>query len=147
MAVRVVLEFDDEEGAKAFVKSTILDGCVYGDRVSDYPEDDRASYLMKVIGVFKKPTKYCDPNDGHRRGKTSSAWTRGKKYGWWVCAVCGKPTEKWATGRLWQYSMGFNLLPHKFFPWSKPEGGWAAGAVQWTEEELGLEAGRATEEA
>jgi hypothetical protein len=50
---------------------------------------------QELVGVFKAPTAYCDPSDGHRGKKTETGWTRGKKYGWWVCSKCKKPTQEW----------------------------------------------------
>lgn len=133
MTVRVVLEFEDEENAKEFVGNTITTGGVVGEEVSNYVEDGNNFYVAKLIGVFKKPTKYCDPMDGHRGSKTSAGWTRGKKYGWWVCAKCGKPTERWASGSLWPFSLGFNLLPKSIAPWAQAEGGWQSGVATWKE--------------
>jgi hypothetical protein len=130
MVVRVVLEFEDEALAKEFVGQALRDGIT---RENSFAE--AVMVPLNVIGVFKRPTKYCDSGDGHRKVKS---WTRGKKYGWWVCAVCGKPTEQWATGSLWPFSLGFNLLPAKLFPWAQAEGGWAPGVARWKEEDLGI---------
>lgn len=127
MTVRVVLEFSDESYAKDYVADWL-----------------GRSSKVQVIAVFKKPTLYCDPADGHRnRKKTHQGWTRGKKYGWWVCSLCGKPTEKWATGDLWPFSLGFNLLPKSVSKWARP--GWDT-ATQWTEEDLGITNASAAEE-
>jgi hypothetical protein len=133
VTVRVVLEFENEALAKQFVKAALEDD-IYAS-LGEWLED--ATRLRTfVIGVFKKPTKYCDPGDGHRGKKTSGGWTRGKKYGWWVCGICGKPTERWANGSLWPYSLGFNLLPERVAKWAR---GPKTGVAEWTEEECGLE--------
>lgn len=63
-----------------------------------------------VIGMFAVPTKYCDPSDGHRGKKTEAGWTRGKKYGWWVCGACKKPTRAWALNLNALMSSARNLL-------------------------------------
>lgn len=139
MTVRVVLEFADEQEAKEFIKAALKPGYLHYSKV--YSLEEGVSIGMKevsakVIGVFKKPTLYCNPADGHRnRKKTYQGWTRGKKYGWWVCSLCGKPTEKWANGDLWPYILGFNLLPKSISKWARPD--WDT-ATQWTEEECGL---------
>jgi hypothetical protein len=49
--------------------------------------------IFNVVGIFKAPTAFCDNTDGHR-GK--NGFTRGKKYGWWVCTTCKKPTKAWS---------------------------------------------------
>jgi hypothetical protein len=65
---------------------------------------------VKVIGVFKVPTLYCDNSDGHRGKKTEAGWTRGRKYGWWVCGACKKPTKAWAENLNALLSSARNLL-------------------------------------
>lgn len=127
MTVRVVLEFEDESQAKVFVRACL--GTDFWENVGE----------VNPIAVFKMPTKFCDPSDGHRSGrKTYQGWTRGKKYGWWVCARCGKPTKLWASGRQWVFSLGFNLLPKSISEVAQAEGGWAPGVNRWTEEECGV---------
>jgi hypothetical protein len=63
-------------------------------RMEDNDEPD-VCVNQELVGVFKAPTSYCDPSDGHRGKKTDAGWTRGKKYGWWVCAACKKPSRAW----------------------------------------------------
>ena len=89
MAVRVLLEFDDEEEGRRFVRDVI-------------------AYGTKVYGIYKKPTQFCECIGGR---KTSRAFTRGLNYGWWVCSVCMKPTKRWAQGEAWYTTLGSNLLP------------------------------------
>jgi hypothetical protein len=128
--VRVVVEFETDADAKAFVKDVIANRNL----VSLSNSYELAYYLKaKVVAAYKKPTKFCEPQDGHRGTKTTGGWTRGKKYGWWVCGVCGKPTKRWATGDIWHYSMGYNLLPPSISPLERG----ARSTLEWTEEELG----------
>jgi hypothetical protein len=61
-----------------------------------------------VRGVYKKPTIFHDSSC--KAGK-NTGFTRGKKYGWMVCAACGKPTQGWAKGDGWFSALGTNLLP------------------------------------
>lgn len=69
MAKYVLVEFANNDEAEAFA-STIADA-------------GEASSLT-VRAIFQKPTQYCEcpPSDKS---------VRGKKYGWWVHKVCGKP--------------------------------------------------------
>jgi hypothetical protein len=62
-------------------------------------ENSRATALMKklepvegikVIGLFGKPTNFCD-DVSHRNPNESSQ--RGKKYGWSHCRTCGLPKK------------------------------------------------------
>lgn len=63
-----------------------------------------------VIGMFQVPTKFCDPTDGHRGKKTEAGWTRGRKYGWWVCGKCKKPSAQWGWNLNGLLSSARNLL-------------------------------------
>src|SRR5215213_2896681 len=101
MTVRVVLEFEDEEAAAAVCKSVVQKGGIVSVQTQIMGDGNlSAAYVhwpTRLMGIFKRPTKYCDETDGHRTGKkTHQAWTRTKNYGWWVCSICHKPTEAWA---------------------------------------------------
>lgn len=128
MAVRIVVEFESDEEAKAFVRGFLAKGYVMAVQANT----SMSKVFGKVTAAYKKPSKFCDSSDGHRGKKTASAWTRGRKYGWWVCAICGKPTKKWATGDIWHFSMGYNLLPPSI---SSIDRG-VRSTCEWTEEEL-----------
>jgi hypothetical protein len=98
MARYVLLAFDDEAEAEKFLNSTKL-------YVAD--EKTNVSEVFGVVrGVWKKPTKFCECS-----GKGKSGFTRGRKYGWWVCNNCRRPTESWAKGDHWASALGTNLLP------------------------------------
>lgn len=97
MAVYVLLQFDDEQEAKDFCGVVL-----------------QKKELIKLWGVFKKPTQFCDCQGGR---KTAMGFTRGLKYGWWVCAKCKKPTARWASGRQWFSVLGTNLLPRALRPY------------------------------
>jgi hypothetical protein len=130
VAVRVVLFFDDDNEAKRFVKASLENGVLLDDK--DWIENAEAADF-KVEAAYKAPTKFCDNSDGHRGKKTASGWTRGAKWGWWVDVTCGRPTERWATGDIWQYSMGYNLLPPSISPLERGQ----RSTAEWTEEDLG----------
>jgi hypothetical protein len=101
LAVYVLLTFDDDQHAHDFVK-VIVQG-KYNDSGG------------KIWGVWKKPTQFCPGCQGGK--KTSLGFTRGLKYGWWVCAKCKKPTPRWASGAHWFTVLGTNLLPRKLRPY------------------------------
>jgi hypothetical protein len=98
----VLLEFPDDTEAEDFV-GVVLSG-----------KPGSSWKVMKVWGIFQKPTKFCECIAGK---KTASGFTRGVKYGWWVCARCKKPTAKWASGRQWFTVIGTNLLPRSLRPY------------------------------
>lgn len=130
MAVRVVVEFEDDKEAKEFVRLTLEEGGVKGDMVSEYWADGVSILKAIVTAVYKKPTKFCECNTG----KSTRSWTRGAKWGWWVHAACGKPTKRWATGDIWHFSMGYNLLPPSISSLERGQ----RSIAEWTEEELGV---------
>lgn len=70
MAKYVVVEFDNNEEADAFVST------LQGDAAS-----------MRVVGVYQKPTKFCECADPGDRS------TLGQKYNWYVHAACGRPKK------------------------------------------------------
>lgn len=108
MAVYVLLAFPDDQDAKDFVEAQLRNyepdiADHTGSPVWEVPQLDQVT----VEGVFQKPTKYCDC-DRHAKG-----FTRGKNYGWWVCAQCGKPTPLWSRGDMWYTAIGSDLLPNE----------------------------------
>jgi len=103
VAVYVLLSFDDDEHAKSFVKDIIDYHPIFNTTLSD-----NALPYASVRGVFKQATKFCEC-DNHKLG-----FTRGAKYGWWVCARCGYPTRAWAYWTdAWYSALGINLLPNE----------------------------------
>lgn len=101
MAKYVLLAFDDDAQADAFVKTTQENGLVVNEGESVFK-----FYVPLIRAVFKRPTLYCTC----KYNKNDRGFTRGKKYGWWVHS-CGKPTKAWARGEHWFLSLGKNLLP------------------------------------
>jgi hypothetical protein len=100
MAKYVLLQFDHDEEADEFCQRFTED-------VEERAKYQRVGIYAYVRGVFKKPTKFCECiGDMKKR-----AFTRGRKYGWWVCTKCGKPTPAWARGDHWFLALGRNLLP------------------------------------
>jgi hypothetical protein len=93
----VLVEFNDDKAADAFVMEVTIESM------------QQAEPRMRVRAMYQKPTKFHDPATCHR--SKMSGWTRGKKYGWWVCALCKKPTKAWGDGEHWFAAIGVNLLP------------------------------------
>lgn len=89
MAKYVVIEFDNDEDA-------------------DYEIEHFNTSDARIVGLYKKPTIFCEHTDARKPPK---GWTRGKKYGWWICTECGKPSQQWS--RALPSMMGVNLLHHK----------------------------------
>lgn len=90
MARYVVLSFPDNDDATAFVEG----------------KDHRA----EVVGVYAQPTMFCESFGGCSTGRVKP-FTRGTKFGWWVCSGCRKPV-KLSAEKLARHiiSQGTNLL-------------------------------------
>jgi len=107
MARYVVLSFDDDTTADEFVAAVQENGIL--GHVSN--ESGFMKHFAPVVrAMFQRPTKFCDC--ASRGGNIKArGFTRGKKYGWWVCNACKKPTVGWAQGQEWFRFLGRNLLP------------------------------------
>jgi hypothetical protein len=106
MAKYVLLAFDSDADADAFVADTMSEGYVYGGAGGHL--ENLSEVRCTVRGVWKKPTQFCQCVGGR---KMSRSFTRGLKYGWWVCVTCHKPTIASARGDMWYSALGTNLLP------------------------------------
>lgn len=87
MARLVVLRFDDNKAAEEFVKAGV-DNKVF-------IADERTNMLRitgEVVGLFGQPTMFCDCT--LRKGRVKG-YSRGQRWGWWVCSACKKPTRAW----------------------------------------------------
>jgi hypothetical protein len=105
MAKYVLLAFDNDAEADKFVDIVVQDREVIAWSVGQ-DVTEAVPLPATVRAVYKKPTQFCHCVRGKRDG-----FTRGKKYGWWVCDKCHKPTKAWAEGDQWYTSLGRNLLP------------------------------------
>jgi len=102
MAKYVLLEFGDDEEAERFMEEMKagLIGVLQDMNITK-------AFQPLLRAVYKKPTKFCECiGDMKSRG-----FTRGRKYGWWVCTKCGRPTHAWGRGDHWFLALGRNLLP------------------------------------
>lgn len=61
----------------------------------------------EIIAVYRAPTVFCDCVSVKNRG-----WTKGQKWGWWVCDICGKPSKLAHNNTIQENTFGFNLLSH-----------------------------------
>src|SRR5690242_15312361 len=105
MAKYVLVSFANDADADAFVTSCQQGRTLFARQVAEVQDSteykvlnftDLSSY---VRGVYKQPTQFHDPSVC-KAGK-NVGFTRGTKYGWLVCAQCGKPTGGWAKGDSW----------------------------------------------
>src|SRR5712691_9736422 len=107
MAKYVLLSFEDDKDADNFVKQ-YQDGRVmipiphrklegqYSVINNDTLSAQEGKHDTYVRGLYKQPTLFHDPVNCNK-GKGVS-FTRGAKYGWMVCAKCGRTTAGWAKG-------------------------------------------------
>lgn len=61
-----------------------------------------------AVAVYKVPTLFCEGD--HPGGRLSESFTKGLKYGWWVCRVCHKPKKQYWDNILNDCGLGKNLL-------------------------------------
>lgn len=98
MARYVLLSFDSNVEAEQYVRE--LAG-------AESPLSDNSS----IVGVFGKPTQFCDTaTHPHATTRRVNGFTRGTRFGWWVCAHCSKPKKAWASNLSAVLSQARNLL-------------------------------------
>lgn len=74
-------------------------------------DSDAIDYALSnpnTTGIYKIPTMFCDGQHGGR--KTEVGFTKGLKYGWWVCAKCMKPKRQYWDNIWKDPGIGYNLL-------------------------------------
>ena len=74
MAICVVLKFEDDTIAAKFVQGHDLSTIVHSD----------------VVAAYKFPTLICPADHANMK---KQAWSRGVKWGWWLCDECGRPSR------------------------------------------------------
>jgi hypothetical protein len=110
MAYMVLVSFENEEEALSFADVLLEDPSNVHDA------SDGAFFRLcdpVVEGIYKKPTQFCQ---GCSTGKKSGlGFTKGQKFGWWVCVQCKKPSRLyWESVIDRQCSFGKNLLDRLF---------------------------------
>lgn len=107
MAKWVVLAFDDDKEADNFVNQILKAN------ESQFEGEQVLATLPVptfVEAVYKKPTRYCNcVNDPSVKlsGRRVRGWTKGLKFGWYVCPKCRRPANY--QGRIWE-TLFRNLL-------------------------------------
>lgn len=94
MARYVVIAFEDNDLAEDFARG----------EPREYPYGS-----WETVALVPAPTVFCDDPFG-QHGVKKAGYFLGPKYGWWVCAGCGKPTEAWGKQYNSVISSGKNLL-------------------------------------
>jgi hypothetical protein len=127
VAKYVILQFDDDGEASIFVQSTVENGLLVNRMAEDINREYGVWHFSPIVrAVFQRPTKFCDCASTGTNLK-ARGFTRGKKYGWWVCSICKKPTSGWAQGHEWFKALGRNLLPKTpQAPEYRGDGNWGA---------------------
>jgi hypothetical protein len=76
----VLLEFDDHTSAEKLMG-----------QINDATRKGRP---YRVVGYFAKPTQFCQCGieNWTTSSRKQSTTKRGRRYGWWVCTVCKRPT-------------------------------------------------------
>jgi hypothetical protein len=72
----LLIEFDDETSATSLREQI--------------NKATRSGKLFRVVGLFARPGSSCQcaPTRGE---KIKDRFTRGSKFGWWLCTTCNKP--------------------------------------------------------
>lgn len=89
MARYVVLHFEDNEQAEEFV--------------------EEARISLDVRALVPAPTEFC--HCGSLGGLIG--WTKGAKFGWWVCSDCKRPGTRWGKAYRAVIAASVNLLEGK----------------------------------
>ncbi len=101
MARAVVLTFEDNAEADFFI--------ALHQRARTNPKfEGKGAEIELVVAV---PTLFCKCT----RGVKNQGWTRGLKWGWWVCSLCHKPSGSIPRMKLLRQVLGQgrNLLEER----------------------------------
>lgn len=103
----VVCEFGSKTSAESFVRGI----------------NHESEFSTRCVGMYRIPTQFCSCASNTREKMKS--WSRGRKYGWFIHADCGKPSPAWVRGlgRRMSTVLGRNLMPLEEVPeeWRDPE--------------------------
>lgn len=121
MARAVIVRFANNAEAERFVRTIANDGYVYANPATgpvQYAEEMTPAECS-IAAVVAVPTKACTCNvidTGTRRRRASkrdSGWVRSKRYGWWICSRCNKPSRPMITHFITCMLVGANDLLHE----------------------------------
>lgn len=107
MARFVVLSFESDDAAEAFCEDQ--KGTVKFKYLDD-PEDPKSNVnegFFKIVALTIKPTMFCTCKSV---GKRTSSYAKGKKWGLWIHAGCGKPSLRWGSSYKAVLSSAKNIL-------------------------------------
>lgn len=85
MARAIVLTFEDNAEAEDFIE-------VFNRSRRQERFEGKGAQLELMVAI---PTVFCEHSGSggcRPSGKKYGGWARGKKWGWWCCAICGKPS-------------------------------------------------------
>ena len=100
MAMLVMVSFEDDEAALSFVENV---------------QDNSLLQGAEVKALYRMPTMFHEPFETHSGGRVQgNSFTKGQKYGWWVCSVCKKPSRLYWDSIFGESSFGKNLLSSFF---------------------------------
>ena len=108
MAMTVALTFEDDEIALEFIEYAqkgLIVGCN-----SQWPEVEQ-SFSPEIKALYKHPTMFCECQSGR---KTEVGFTRGVKWGWWVCGQCSKPKRLYWENIFEHNGFGNNIFSRYF---------------------------------
>ena len=107
MARIVVLVFDPNEDAETFIEDWLKNKDADGFAKITTAEGNTVE--AEVTGLYAQATQFCSGEFSHKADGVGLARTVfGRKYGWWVCAVCRKPRGRMMEPRI--IGEGRNIL-------------------------------------
>jgi hypothetical protein len=108
MARYVVLSFENDSEANQFVDSIEDGGRVQVQPAGTFGGVDTLEFNeAKLVALTMKPTLFCECK---MQGKTLYGWSKGKKWGLWIHAKCGKPSLRWGSSYKAIIGSAKNLL-------------------------------------
>lgn len=113
---RIVLIDMATEDAEAFVRKAVEHGGI----LTQTDDDEPYNLPAKVEAVVARPTVWCkcnvQPESKYQRRKRQArregGWSRGSRFGWWLCAHCRRPSRAAVVHWIDSMLVGANdLLP------------------------------------
>lgn len=110
MAMFVLLRFEDDNQALTLIE----DMQEYKDSAILTPTQEN-NVMATAVALFKAPTMFHEPFETHGgNSKTSQSFTKGQKWGWWVCTTCKKPSRLYWEQIVKECSFGRNIMSQFF---------------------------------
>lgn len=64
----------------------------------------------EVVAIYRAPTVFCECATKEGSAIRRRGWTKGRKWGWWVCDICGSMSKLAHLNIIRSEAFGFNLL-------------------------------------